>query len=346
MLVNNGAYYLREEGDLWWAQRKDELLKRPNFGWDEFKEALREKFYPTYLRKQKCVEFTNLRMGSMFINEYYNKFIELIRRDNKGNFGKGNGSQLTNARGNGNQAGERPKRKYICRRCEKDHLGKDCEGKLVTCRYCQKLGHREYECYKKEVDVKLGKVKDSSVPSKPSQPSGPTPKVRTNSVAGGAPKGRVFVMNTREAETANDVVIGFFLISSLPVKVLFDLGASHSFISKRIAESLRLVSPGSVSLDVSIPSGEVRNCSKLFKNVPISISRVEFPLDLIEFDLRNLNVILGMEWLGNKKERKSSGLRIISAMQLQKMVKKGCPLFLCSVQEIESMEKKGDGSIL
>ncbi|XP_021757427.1 uncharacterized protein LOC110722464 [Chenopodium quinoa] len=229
------------------------------------------------------------------------------RRDNKGIFGKGNGGQSSNARGNGNQGGERPKRKYICRRCEKDHLGKDCEGKPVTCRYCQKLGHREYECYKKEVDVKSGRVKESSVPSKPSQPSGPTPKVGTSSVAGGAPKGRVFVMNSREAETVNDVVIGVFL--------------------------------------------------------------TKFPPNLIEFDLRDLDVILGMEWLGRyeakidnaskkdtltspsktrvvyKKEGKSSGLRITSAMQLQKIVKKGCSLFLCNVQEIESEEKKGDGSI-
>ncbi|XP_021717296.1 uncharacterized protein LOC110685141 [Chenopodium quinoa] len=77
--VNNGVYYLREEADLWWTQRKDELLKRPNFEWDEFNEALREKFYPSYLRKQKCMEFTNLRMGNMSINKYYNKFIELMR---------------------------------------------------------------------------------------------------------------------------------------------------------------------------------------------------------------------------------------------------------------------------
>ncbi|XP_021718812.1 uncharacterized protein LOC110686500 [Chenopodium quinoa] len=217
--VNNGVYYLREEADLWWAQRKDELLKRPKFGWDEFKKALREKFYLSYLRKQKCMEFTNLRMENMPISEYYNKFIELMRfasevvptetikaqrfeqgltltlqgklggvnfqtldevygraahlygikgremeqvgekrknpesfhggekrqktngnyqgnsedrRDNKGNFGKGNGGQSSNHKGNGNQMGEKPKRKYFCKRCEKDHPGKDCEGNPVT----------------------------------------------------------------------------------------------------------------------------------------------------------------------------------------------------------------------
>ncbi|XP_021760568.1 uncharacterized protein LOC110725391 [Chenopodium quinoa] len=76
--VNNVVYYLREEADLW-SQRRDELLSNPNFGWAQLKEALREKFYPSYLRKQKCMEFTNLRMGNMTINEYYSKFIELMR---------------------------------------------------------------------------------------------------------------------------------------------------------------------------------------------------------------------------------------------------------------------------
>ncbi|XP_021741730.1 uncharacterized protein LOC110707950 [Chenopodium quinoa] len=277
------------------------------------------------------------------------------RRDNKRNFGKGNGCQSSNAREIGNQRSEKPQRKYFYKRCEKDHPRKDCEEKLVTCRYYQKLGHR--------------KVKESSVPSKPPQSSGPTPKVGTSSVAGGAPKGRMFVMRSCEAKTANNVVIGVFLISSLPVKVLFDSGASHSFNSKRVVGSLRLESPEPVSLDMSIPSGEVRSCSKLFKSIPISIYVVEFLSDLIEFDLKDLDVILCMDWLGKydakidcaaekvtltslskarvvyKKEGKSSRLRIIFAIQLQKLVKKGCPLFLCSVQEIDSEEKKGDVSI-
>ncbi|XP_021751078.1 uncharacterized protein LOC110716752 [Chenopodium quinoa] len=260
----------------------------------------------------------------------------------RGNLGRGNGGQLSNHKGNGNQRGEKPKRKYFCKTCEKDHPGKDCEGNLVTCRYCQKLGHREYECFKKEADVKSGKVKESSAPSKPPQSSGPTTKAGTSSGAGGAPKGRVFVMNSRQAESSNDV---------------------------EVVGSLGLESPESVFLYVSIPSREVRSCSRLFFSVPISISGVEFLADLIEFDLNEFDVILGMDWLGKyeakidcaaekvtltslsktkvvcKKEGKSSRLRIVSAMQLQKLVKKGCPLFLCSVQEVESEEKKGEEGI-
>jgi hypothetical protein len=38
-------------------------------------------------------------------------------------------------------------------------------------------------------------------------------------------------MTTKEAQQAQDVVLGMFLASSHPATVLFDLGASYSFTS-------------------------------------------------------------------------------------------------------------------
>ncbi|XP_021726632.1 uncharacterized protein LOC110693769 [Chenopodium quinoa] len=175
------------------------------------------------------------------------------------------------------------------RRDNKETLGRGMEASRPTIR---KLGRREYDCFKKEANVKSGKVKESSAPSKPPQPSGPTIKAGTSSGARSTVKGRVFVMNSRQAESSNDVVIGVLFISSFPVKVLFDSGASHSFISKKVVGSLRSESLESVSLDVSIPSREVRSCSRLFLSVTISISGVEFLADLIEFHLNDFDVIL------------------------------------------------------
>jgi hypothetical protein len=43
--------------------------------------------------------------------------------------------------------------------------------------------------------------------------------------------GKVNHMTTEEAQQPQDVVLGMFLTSSHPVTVLFDSGASHSFIS-------------------------------------------------------------------------------------------------------------------
>ncbi|XP_057540618.1 uncharacterized protein LOC130818464 [Amaranthus tricolor] len=36
---------------------------------------------------------------------------------------------------------------YNCKRCQKNHPGRDCRGALVDCSYCGKSGHRMYECY-------------------------------------------------------------------------------------------------------------------------------------------------------------------------------------------------------
>jgi hypothetical protein len=43
--------------------------------------------------------------------------------------------------------------------------------------------------------------------------------------------GKINHLTTEEAQQAQDIVLGIFLASSHPVIVLFDLGASHSFIS-------------------------------------------------------------------------------------------------------------------
>jgi hypothetical protein len=43
--------------------------------------------------------------------------------------------------------------------------------------------------------------------------------------------GKINHVPTEEAQQAQDVVLGMFLASSYPATVLFDSGASHSFIS-------------------------------------------------------------------------------------------------------------------
>ena len=85
------------------------------------------------------------------------------------------------------------------------------------------------------------------------------------------PKDKVFVMNRREAQNVSEVVVGTFSINSLSVKVLFDSEASHSFISSTLVEKLQLSSPVFISLDVSLPSGEMFNCTSLHSQVPLDV---------------------------------------------------------------------------
>lgn len=437
--LNNAVYYLKEEADLWWSQRKNDLTIERNFGWTELKEALRTKFYPAHLRKQKSMEFINLRMGAMSISEYYSKFIELMRfapevvptealkaqrfeqgltlslqgklggatfstldevygraahlygirgkelegkssgekRKGNGNYpnqgnekkfkggserrdGRNLGARTNDETSRNQSGGERPKRVFHCKKCNKNHPGKDCEGKPVICRYCQKLGHREYECYWKSEGKPPIPAQDNktiaSNPSNPTQQSGSAKPIKRN--GNSQTKGRIFAINGREAEATSDVIAGTFSVNSMPVKVLFDSIASHSFMTRTLGERLGLVSPEYISVSFALPSGEELHCSKLYRQVPLLIAGIEFPSDLIEYEMKDLDVILGMDWLGKykghinceaqkviltgpnkvrvtyRREGKQKGLRIISALQLQSCIKKGYPLFMCSVQEI------------
>ncbi|XP_057532830.1 uncharacterized protein LOC130810712 [Amaranthus tricolor] len=205
--VNQAAFYLVGEADYWWANSRSGLLEQAegDFGWDLFKRAMREKFYPLHVRKDKSNEFARLEIGSMTVDEYYHKFMEylkycpddmykrasqignILRKEKekeKGNISEKrkevSGQALENmsgfyqkkARNFGNFQGggsnsnsgirkdakpARPlldrdgnKRKFFCRRCKRNHPGKDCEGNLIECNFCHKRGHREFECYIKK----------------------------------------------------------------------------------------------------------------------------------------------------------------------------------------------------
>ncbi|XP_057246742.1 uncharacterized protein LOC130589489 [Beta vulgaris subsp. vulgaris] len=76
---------------------------------------------------------------------------EVSTGGNQNNFKKNrNGNGNFQGRNNqDNRSQGRPERVHICKFCDKNHPGKDCKGELVTCHYCQKKGHREYECYAK-----------------------------------------------------------------------------------------------------------------------------------------------------------------------------------------------------
>jgi len=53
--------------------------------------------------------------------------------------------------------------------------------------------------------------------------------------------GMVYVMKRDEAEGIPNMVEGTLFIRSYPVTVLFDFGASHSFVTSSVIDNLKLV---------------------------------------------------------------------------------------------------------
>jgi Retroviral aspartyl protease. len=116
-----------------------------------------------------------------------------------------------------------------------------------------------------------------------------------------APKARVNHVTAAEAQGARDVILGTFLVNSVPATVLFDSGATHSFLSMSFVgnhgmevEDLRR------PLMVSTPSNRALSLQRC-PSVRIEIQKVPFLANLILLESKDLDVILGMDWLARYK---------------------------------------------
>jgi hypothetical protein len=101
-------------------------------------------------------------------------------------------------------------------------------------------------------------------------------------------------MTSDEAQQAPDVVLGMFLAGSHPATILFDFGASHSFISSSFVarHSLPIVTMKHIML-VSSPGGEMRT-KHICPAISITIRGIDFPSNLILLDSKGIDIILGM----------------------------------------------------
>ena len=106
-------------------------------------------------------------------------------------------------------------------------------------------------------------------------------------------QGRVYTI-TAQAESADQPVIqGTFLLSRLWARVLFDFGASHSFIAASVVIELGLEEP----LYVSSPLGIRARIGMICRGCEMEISGTLLTVDLRIMDMLEFDVILGMDWL-------------------------------------------------
>jgi hypothetical protein len=104
-----------------------------------------------------------------------------------------------------------------------------------------------------------------------------------------------------EAQEAPDVVIGMFLVNDISAVVLFDSGASHSFIStayvgKHNPPLALLRCQMIVSSLGDMPARQL--CPKV--NLKIR-GGIDFVTNLIILESKGIDVILGMGWLSKHK---------------------------------------------
>ena len=100
---------------------------------------------------------------------------------------------------------------------------------------------------------------------------------------------------TPSAESADQPVIqGTFFLSRLWARVLFDSGASHSFI---VASVLIEVETLEERLYLSSPLGIRVRIGMICRGCELEISGTLFTVNLRIMDMSEFDVILGMDWL-------------------------------------------------
>jgi hypothetical protein len=110
-------------------------------------------------------------------------------------------------------------------------------------------------------------------------------------------RARINHIDAQEAQGAQGVVLGEYLVNSALATVLFDSGASHSFISSSFVGKHRIPTVLlKTPLLTRTPGGDI-NCQLGCPRVRINLSGVEFLADLVVLKSGGIDVILGMDWL-------------------------------------------------
>jgi hypothetical protein len=99
----------------------------------------------------------------------------------------------------------------------------------------------------------------------------------------------------KDTQAAPDVIIGMILVNDNNAIVLFDSGASHSFVAATFVQKHNLpLSMLKNQMIISSPGGDM-HARHVFPKVSILIRGVQFLANLIVLESKGIDVILEME---------------------------------------------------
>ena len=146
------------------------------------------------------------------------------------------------------------------------------------CYQCGQKGHYAKSCPAPQAPRQAGQQ------GRPAQPRAPR-------------QGKVDHVTAESAAESLNVVIGMSMVNSYPATVLFDTGATHSFISQSFVEHHGICTNTlKKCMLVPSPGGQLRSHT-FCPRVSVSIGRVKFSANLMVIDTKGIDVILGMDTL-------------------------------------------------
>ncbi|GKE55529.1 putative reverse transcriptase domain-containing protein, partial [Tanacetum coccineum] len=113
---------------------------------------------------------------------------------------------------------------------------------------------------------------------------------------------REFMLGAEEAHQDLNIVTGIFTLNNHFTTTLFDSGADYSFVSTTFIPLLG-IEPSELGFryEIEKASGQLVEIDKVIKDCKLEIEGHVFDIELIPFGHGSFDVIIGMDWLSNRK---------------------------------------------
>jgi hypothetical protein len=126
--------------------------------------------------------------------------------------------------------------------------------------------------------------------------------------------GRLKHLEAEAVQETPDIIVGMFPVDSHIAEVLFDTGATHSFITASWVEAHNLpITTMLTPIQIDLAGGRIR-ADSICLNVSVEIRGIAFPANLIVMGTQGIDVILGMNWLDKYQAVISCDKRTIKLM--------------------------------
>ncbi|XP_060190366.1 uncharacterized protein LOC132619489 [Lycium barbarum] len=218
---------------------------------------------------------------------------------------RASGSQLD--RGSSSQM--RPPRPS-CSYCGRQHPG-ECFRATGACFVCGRQGHQMKDCLVKggtgssaQSTGSAGGSSSASVAMRPTGRGTPALAGRGRGRGGvpgsSGPSNRIYALaNRQDQEASPNVVTGILLVFSRSVYALIDPGSTLSYISPLVANEIRIESEPIEPFEVATPVGDSVIARQVYRDCSVIISDRCTKTDLMELDMLEFDVIMGMDCLAS-----------------------------------------------